>query len=99
MRPECYRTPNCSDVAVTRPILDYWGIVVRFLTGVRNFFLSKAFMQALGCNQPSFEWMMWPFSPVLKWPGHEADHIYLVSKLRIRGAGHSHPCSSEFRNM
>jgi hypothetical protein len=53
MGSECYMTRNCSGVAVTRLMLDDWRMVVRFLTGVRNIFSSKAFIRAFGSNNPA----------------------------------------------
>jgi hypothetical protein len=54
--------------------LDSWGCRVRFLAGAGNFFLFTTMSRmALRPTKPPIQWVMSSF-PVVKQPGHEADH-------------------------
>jgi len=75
-----------------------WMIRVQFLAGARKGILlfATASRLALGPTQPPIQWVPWALSPRVKWPGHEADHFYLVPRLRMHGAIHPLPHASSW---
>jgi hypothetical protein len=58
---------------------------VRFTAEVRDCSLLCSVLTAVGCIQPGMQWKPGPLSPVVKRPGHEADH--------------SPPSSNEVKNV
>jgi hypothetical protein len=75
------------------------GILVLFPAELRDFLLSETSRLTLRPTEPYIRWIPGALSFPIKAPEREADHSYLVSRLRLSGAsgGETVPLDSAAR--